>query len=242
LKKSTTGLIRNRAFEDSRPPEGYVFRNGRWRDTNGFDSGFSRYGYTTNGVPFWSLVQQGGAKGSMHLETTGGITEESAYCLRLNVEDVSEGRLGVANEGFFGIGVRQGEDYALSLYARAEDGFSGPLSVRLEDSSGNTCSSEAVVRDVGGEWKQFKATLTASRTDNKARLVITAGSSGRVWLDFVSLFPTKTWKDRPNGLRPDIAQMIADLMPGFVRFPGGCVVEAGNVETAYNWKLTVGPL
>src|SRR5690348_5650909 len=101
-------LIRNRAFEDSRPPEGYAFRNGRWRDERGFDSGFSRYGYTTNGVPFWSLIQLGDAKGSMNLETTGGITEQSAYCLRLDIENIGNGNLGVANEGFFGIGVKQG--------------------------------------------------------------------------------------------------------------------------------------
>src|SRR5580765_433237 len=70
-------LIRNRAFEDSRPPEGYTYRNGAWRNPHGFDSGFSRYGYTTNGVPFWSLIQQGAAKGSMNLQTSGGITEQS---------------------------------------------------------------------------------------------------------------------------------------------------------------------
>src|SRR6266545_4620971 len=84
-------LIRNRAFEDARPPEGYTFRNGRWRDAGGFDSGFSRYGYTTNGVPFWSLVQTGDARGSMNLETTGGITEQSGYCLRLDVEHIGSG-------------------------------------------------------------------------------------------------------------------------------------------------------
>jgi alpha-L-arabinofuranosidase len=61
-------------------------------------------------------------------------------------------------------------------------------------------------------------------------------------MDMISLFPAKTFKDRPNGMRPDIAQMIADLKPGFVRFPGGCVVESTNVETAYNWKDTVGPV
>src|SRR5262245_37982570 len=59
-------LIRNRAFEDSRPPEGYTFRNGAWRNPHGFDSGFSRHGYTTNGVPFWSLIQQGAAKGALN--------------------------------------------------------------------------------------------------------------------------------------------------------------------------------
>jgi alpha-L-arabinofuranosidase len=234
-------LVRNRAFEDSRAPEGYVLRDGRWRDTSprGFDSGFTRYGYTTEGVPFWSLVQQGDAQGAMRLQTTGGITEASAYCLRLDVNDLAGGRLGVANQGFFGIGVKQGQSYNLSLYAR---GDIPTLSARLEDAEEKPCSNEAKIESIDKDWKQFKATLTASKTDSKARLVITAGAKGKLWLDFVSLFPSATWKGRPNGLRPDIAQMIADLKPGFVRFPGGCVVEGGTVETAYNWKLAVGPL
>lgn len=234
--------IRNRAFEDSRAPEGYVFRNGRWRDTNGFDSGFSRYGYTTEGVPFWSLVSEGNAKGQMYLETSGGVTEQSAYCLRLEIEDLAGGRLGIANTGFFGIGLKQNEQYTMSLYVRGDDSFKGPLSIRLEDASGNPCSDSASFEGFETNWKQYKATLKGTKTEHMARLVITAGATGKVWLDFVSLFPVKTWKGRPNGLRPDIAQMIADLKPGFVRFPGGCVVEGGTVETAYNWKLTVGPL
>ena len=232
-------LIRNRAFEDSRAPEGFTLENGRWRDAKGYDAGFAQFGYKTDGVPFWSLVQDGGAQGAMHLETAGGVTEASAYCLRLDVNDIAGGRLGVANQGFFGIGLKPGESYALSLYARGEV---PTLSVCLEDAQGSPCSEEAKLDGIGKDWKQFKGTLTASRTESKARLVITAGARGRLWLDFVSLFPAQTWKGRPNGLRPDIAQMIADLKPGFVRFPGGCVVEGGTVETAYNWKLTVGPL
>jgi alpha-L-arabinofuranosidase len=235
-------LVRNRAFEDSRAPEGYTLRNGRWVDAQGFSAGFSRFGYTTEGIPFWSLVRQGNARGAMHLETTGGVTPQSCYCLRLEVEDASDGRIGVANEGFFGIGVKQGELYALSFYAKADAGFTGSLAVKLEDSAGNACSDEARITGIGTQWTQFKATLTASRTEGKGRLVVAAGARGTVWLDFVSLMPARTWKGRPNGLRSDIAQMIADLRPGFVRFPGGCVVEGGTVETAYDWKLTVGPL
>lgn len=235
-------LIRNRAFEDSRPPEGYTFRNGRWRDERGFDSGFSRYGYTTNDIPFWSLVQTGDAQGSIHLETTGGITPQSAYCLRLEVENPGNGSVGVANTGFFGIGAVQGQSYQLSLHARGGDGFQGPLAVRLENSSGAACSDEITLESIGSTWTTFARTLTAATTESKARLVITAKSPGKVWLDFVSLFPQTTWKQRANGLRPDLAQLIADLRPGFVRFPGGCVVEGGTIETAYDWKLTVGPL
>ena len=235
-------LVRNRAFEDSRPPEGYMLQDGVWRNSRGFDSGFSRYGYTTNGVPFWSLVQTGDAKGSMSVETTGGITPESCYCLRLDVAPGASGRVGVANEGFFGIGVRQGEQYRLSLHARGGDGFQGPLLVRLEDQNGGPCSDEVKIEPIGESWQKVEYLLTGSKTDSKARLVITAGAKGTLWLDFVSLFPAKTWKNRANGLRSDIAAMIAGLHPGFVRFPGGCVVEAGSVETAYNWKLTVGPV
>jgi len=235
-------LVRNRAFEDSRPPEGYSLQNGVWRNPSGFDSGFSRYGYTTNGVPFWSLIQTGGAKGQMSIQTTGGITEQSSYCLRLEVEPAAGGRVGVANEGFFGIGVRQGEQYRLSLHARGGDGFKGPLVVHLEDQNGAACSDEVKIDSIGDTWQKYEGVLNGSKTDSKARLIIEVGGKGAVWLDFVSLFPAKTWKDRPNGLRPDIAEMIAGLRPGFVRFPGGCVVEAGSIETAYNWKLTVGPV
>lgn len=235
-------LIRNRGFEDARPPEGYEFKNGRWQNRQGFDSGFSRYGYTTNGVPFWSLIQRGDAKGSMNLETTGGITEQSAYCLRLDVESVDKGRFGVANEGFFGIGVRQGESYRLSLRARRDAVFSGPVFIRLEDANGEPCSQEVLIDVIFPDWKRYEHVLTATRTEAKARLVISVAAKGKVWLDFVSLFPVKTWKDRPNGLRADLAQMIYDLHPRFVRFPGGCVVEAGSIETAYDWKLTVGPV
>ncbi len=235
-------LIRNRAFEDSRPPEGYVFSNGQWRDERGFNSGFSRYGYTTNGIPFWSMVKSGSADGSMHLETTGGISEASAYCLRLDVANAADGQIGVANEGFLGIGVKEGAAYNLSLHARCADGFNGPLTIRLEDSEGAPCSDEVRINGIGSRWSQFKGTLNGTKTISKARLVITAGSKGKVWLDFVSLFPKDTWKNRPNGLRSDLAQLIADLKPKFVRFPGGCVVDAGTIETAYDWKLTVGPL
>jgi len=221
-------LVRNRAFEDSRSPEGYTFQNGKFRNSGGFDSGFTRYGYTTNGVPFWSVIQSGAAKATMQVETTGGITPESAYCLRVDAEPAADGRAGVANEGFFGIGVHEGEKYHLSLHARGSENFKGPLVVRLEDANGAACSDEVKIDSIGADWKKFEGVITGSKTDSKARLVIEVGAKGSVWLDFVSLFPTKTWKDRPNGLRPDIADMIAGLRPGFVRFPGGCVVEAGS--------------
>ena len=125
-------LVRNRGFEDSRPPEGYRLVNGRWVDPAGFDSGFSEFGYSTDKIPFWELVIDGDARGKVQIETAGGVTPESEYCARLEATDLHNGRVTLANTGFFGVGVNQGSQYELSLYARS-DGSSGPLKFRLED-------------------------------------------------------------------------------------------------------------
>lgn len=238
-------LIQNRGFEDAKPPEGYLFHEGRWVDSlgpNAYDAGFSRFGYFTNGLPFWSLVQDGGAQGSMHLDMADPLTPESPRSCRLEIDQVSPGRVGIANVGFWGIGVKAGDAFKLSFWARCAGVFSGPLVATLETHDGDACSHPVEITGVTEKWKQFQATLTGTKTISDARFVLAAGSKGMVWFDMVSLFPAKTFMDHPNGLRADIAQMIADLKPGFARFPGGCVIEGGTVPTAYNWKNTVGRL
>jgi alpha-L-arabinofuranosidase len=91
-------------------------------------------------------------------------------------------------------------------------------------------------------WKKINATLRPTDTDPKARLQIVLEGKGAVDLDFVSLFPRRTWKHRPGGLRADMVQMLADLKPGFLRFPGGCIVEGSVLERRYQWKTTIGPV
>jgi alpha-L-arabinofuranosidase len=233
-------LIRNRGFEDAKPPEGFTFRNGRWLDARGHDARFARFGYQTNALPFWALIRDGNARGSMSLDMSNPLNEATPRSLRLQIEEPGPGRVGIANRGFWGIGAAQGESYELSFWARSAEGFSGPLAVGLESEDGSPCSKQEKIKGIGANWKKFKARLRATRSDAKARLVITAGSRGTVWFDMVSLFPSRTFMG--HGLRPDLAQMLADLKPGFVRFPGGCVVEGGTIETAYDWKKTVGPV
>lgn len=227
-------LIANRAFESSRPPEGFTMKGGRWKDARGYDSGFEVEPGT---IPHWTRLAETGAEGTMRLEASGGLTEASPACLRLDLPRPA-GRVAVANDGYWGIGLKSGATYVLALHARAEGPFRGGLSVRLEDGTGQPCSDTVRFKGVGSAWQRFDGRLTARRAEPKARLVIRAEGAGPLWLDFVSLMPRETWKG--HGLRPDLAQMIADLKPGFVRFPGGCVVEGGTVETAYDWKLTVG--
>ena len=241
-------LIQNRGFEDSRLPPMCKLENGFVVPprTPHFDTGKPndwrlRWNVTSE-TPAWTLDAAGGTA-SMRLTDTVPLTEATPHSLLIEVKDVPPGReVALRNEGFWGINVEAGASYKLSLYARAEHGFTGPLTARLEGADGHELASAPVAGDLGAEWKKFEVTLTAKAGDPKARFALHFGSTGTLGLDFVSLFPAKTWRDRPNGLRPDLAQMVADLKPGFVRWPGGCFAEGINVDSRPQWKRSIGRL
>jgi alpha-L-arabinofuranosidase len=146
---------------------------------------------------------------------------------------------GLENEGFRGIGVKKDEQYNFSVYARTATGK--PMSLLVElISSDNEVIGEATCETKSAQWQQIKCSIKAIATEAKAKFRITLTTPGQVDLDHLSLFPEKTWKNRPGGLRQDLAQTLADLHPGVMRFPGGCVVEGNTLGTRYNWKNTLG--
>jgi alpha-L-arabinofuranosidase len=155
--------------------------------------------------------------------------------------DAQEGYFGIANEGFRGMGIRRGEKYNLSLSASVYEGESLTLKAEIVGSAGEVLGFTDI--EIGGQgWKKYVSAITAANYDEKASLRLLFTGRGSAGLDLVSLTPSDTWKGRPGGLRKDIAQMIADLRPGFVRFPGGCIVEGRDITNRYQWKATVGPV
>ena len=147
----------------------------------------------------------------------------------------------LTNTGFDGIALKAGEKYDFSLFARIPEGSkSGKLLVRLVDADG-TVQGETTVTVSSRSWKTYKAVLTA-KTSADTRLELRPQSAGEIELDMISLFPQNTFKGRKNGLRPDLAQTLADMHPRFVRFPGGCVVHGDGLKNIYQWKNTIGPL
>lgn len=160
------------------------------------------------------------------------------------VRVVNDGRLlraGLDNEGYRGIGLKQGEDYRFSVYARTPDTKPMKLSIELVNSNGqNLLKKELEVS--GNNWQKLTATLKAPFTDAHARLRVVLLTKGTVDMDHISLFPANTWKQRENGLRKDLAQALYDLNPGVFRFPGGCIIEGNNLATRYQWKNSVGPV
>ena len=143
----------------------------------------------------------------------------------------------LSNAGFDGIAISKGEKYQLSLFSKLK----GKLLVKLVSPEGAVLAQTTLSLN-SPDWRQYKVTLMASGTAPNAHLELLPLSEGRLELDLISLFPDKTFKNRKNGLRPDLAQTIADIHPRFIRFPGGCVAHGDGLGNMYRWKNTLGPL
>lgn len=241
-------LVRNRGFEDARLPptcmleDGFVVPPRTPHFDTGKPNGFRLRWNVTGETPGWRLdAAEGTAR--MQLVDVEPLTPATPHSLQIDVQQApAGGRVALVNDGFWGMHIERGARYRLGVYARTDGTFTGPIAARLEGSDGQPLASASVVSAPGREWTRYEATLTATGTDPKARLALDLGSTGRLWLDFVSLFPEATWKGRPNGLRPDLAELIAAMKPGFVRWPGGCFVEGITIGSRHQWKKTIGRL
>ena len=188
----------------------------------------------------WTAV--GGA--TIQIVRTGLLNDAQTAALRVNTQGATATDLkGVANEGYWGMAVVKDSTYHLSFYAKGDKGFAGQLTARLVSRDGKTILGTAVAEgQVSGEWNKLSVAIRATATDGQAQLQLLSSYAGQLTLDMVSLFPY-TWKNRPNGLRPDLAQLLADTKPSFLRFPGGCYVEGeGSYDNAFQWKKTIGPI
>lgn len=159
--------------------------------------------------------------------------------IRVKINDASGYKL--INKGFRGIGVHENENYRLSFLASNSAGSVTQIHFKLLDEAGKVLGSSSVDL-TKGDWKKYRTEFTAKATSKKASLEITFSGQGEIDLDMISMFPENTWKKRENGMRKDLVQLLADMAPGFLRFPGGCIVEGRTLAERYQWKKTVGPV
>lgn len=187
----------------------------------------------------WKQSAPGDSKGTLQIYdlSTEGDVPNSHY-LRIKVDEPGKG-FGLSNEGFRGIGVEKGKEYTFSVMARRAGGAPAALRVEVLDAQGRALG-QAKVSGFTPQWKRYTATLRATDTDAKARLNVLLEGAGALDVDLISLFPVETWANRPNGLRPDLVKLLKEMRPGFLRFPGGCIVEGRYLEQRYQWKRTIG--
>ena len=205
---------------------------------------------TWNNLTTWELTQRGAGKGKVAIEAAFPLHANNPHYAVIEVNQPGDG-VGLINPGFDGIPIQAGSIYDVSFFAqqlyvggrwdRVKKTGVLPLVIRLENKEGAVLG-ETSFEISAAEWKRYSATITATQTDPAARFVVLVTAQGGIGLDEVSLFPRKTFHDRRNGLRADLAQVIADLKPKFMRFPGGCLVHGNGLGNMYRWKDTIGPI
>jgi len=208
-------LIQNRDFE-------YALSDKEGRDT----SWNSRHSW---------LLQGEGA--SFTIDSINPIHANNLHYATLNT---TQPGARLINSGYDGILLKAGAQYNLSFFAR-NIGHNNTLWVKLVGKN-NTVIAATKQTITSNKWQTYQAVLTATTDADSAWLELQPLSPGTVSLDMVSLFPQQTFHNRPNGLRNDLAQTIADIHPKFVRFPGGCVSHGDGLGNIYRWKNTIGPL
>ena len=224
-------LIRNSSFEDNNPVEGWSL----------VSPGSSE------------LVNKGYLSRTMNTQITGEtdqINRNQHHCLRWDIGWNNEPQIGLANSGYWGIRLDNNTKYKVSFFARKDavfekmgKGFNGTLTVKLESNDGGVYAASDPIT-ISSEWKHYTCELTTSGISSISennRFVIYGSSKGVVYLDMVTVMPP-TYKNLPNGMRIDMAEMQAALKPKLIRFPGGCDVESCSVDSGWNWKKSIGPI
>lgn len=227
-------LVRNRAFADGLPPEGTAYFGGKATTPSGFQVEAPQVG----GLPGWEGWHTCGARAMMQLCHEGARNPRVPCYLGWDIAALPTGAdCAVVNRGYWGMAVQAERRYRYRIIARCAQGYRGCLGVALLHASGARLA-QAETEPLSPAWTCYSGALVCQRGDAQARLALLAQDTGRVEVDYVSLIP----EDAVCGVfRPDLLEMLKALRPGFLRFPGGCVVEGVTLQNAFDWKRTIGP-
>ena len=178
------------------------------------------------------------APGTFTVRTDAPVSPKNPHYLRVEGTDAAQA-FGVMNDGFRGVGIEAGKPYVFSVVARRVG--NGPTGMRVQVVGGlQTVHATAHVDGIGPTWQRHSVTFVPKETQASGRLAVFLDGPGAMDVDLVSLFPADTYKNRPGGLRKDLGELLEALHPGFLRFPGGCIVEGRYLEYRYQWKTTIG--
>ncbi|HPM31505.1 MAG TPA: alpha-L-arabinofuranosidase C-terminal domain-containing protein [Chryseolinea sp.] len=199
-------------------------------------------------LSYWDYITPGFSYGKISVETTKPVHVNNPHYIDLTIEFVGNytefkgvAGVGIKNNGFDLIPIKAGEKYNFSMFAQQISEEPVSLIISLQTPKGNILAEQKFSTS-SKDWKKYAVNLIATFSSDSASLVILATTKGRLAIDVVSLFPKLTFKNRENGLRPDLAQALADIKPRFVRFPGGCLVHGDGLDNMYRWKNTIGPI
>ena len=194
----------------------------------------------------WALIKTGSSNANLSGQTsaeTSMLNNHQNHCIKLEVTSVASGSVGLANGGYWGIKLENNTKYKVSLWVKKGSNFSGTIKAKLESNDGTVYAQSADFKPTTS-WQHLTCDLTVkgiSGVTGNNRFVIDASSTGDLYFDVITVMPP-TWKNRTNGLRPDLGEKLADLKLKYIQFPGGCTAESASMDKCWNWKNSVGPL
>lgn len=237
-------LVQNRSFEEKEMPEGYYVENGRLKPApvHNHETGRVNHGasfhWNNEPVRAWSLQPADESVVSMRLTKDDPMFETAPHNLELTITNADK-PVQLINEGYWGMNIEEGKIYALRAIIRTTPEYKGNIKAKLVTKNGKVIGETSLYIKGTGKWEDELKVIEPTASNNEARLVLEFDAPGKVWLDYVSLFPP-TFNERYNGMREDVAQYLADLKPAFFRWPGGCVVEGISLANRFDWKKTLG--
>ena len=240
-------LVQNRSFEDNTLPAGFSVRGNILVPPPVIDHFTGKVKHIDdrkmrwNNTPVigWKLLAQPSDLSSMKVVDGQPYSSTAPHSLEVFLGN-PQSEVILENGGFHGMNIVKDGNYYFRSIIRCSSDFSGKIEARICSRNGEVLARTPLFPDRGGSWTDTECTMRSLGSDSQASLHIAFSGKGRVWLDYVSLFPKDTYKGRRNGLRPDLAQMIADLKPSFLRWPGGTIVGGITLSTRMNWKKMLG--
>ena len=235
-------LVKNRSFEELEMPEGYYAEGDvlHPKKVCNHISGEVREGsfrWTTEPVPGWTLSTKDAAEMKLTKEQPKFSTAPNN--LKVTIKNAST-PVRLINEGYWGMNLVKDNSYQLRTIIRPASDYKGKVTALLLSEQGEVLASAPVDITAAGQWNDLSLAMQPTATSAKGKLALEFDAPGTVYVDYVSLFPEKTFHDRPNGLRKDVAEILEGLHPAFVRWPGGCVVEGISLENRFEWKKSLG--
>ena len=238
-------MVINRGFEDGNLPSGTTYKDG-------YAIAHSLHCYSNDSINDFKVKwEDGKAMNGWEVSCPDGgnpihrivdnlpLHPATPHALHLELGK-SAGNIQVINNGYWKMALTKDKSYKLTFFLKADAGCDDEMQASLIDENNQQVASRSFSIKKDNQWNQYEGVLTSNATGNKYRLALTFKNKGNVLLDYVSLFPEETFNNRPNGMRKDVAETLAELNPAFIRWPGGCIVEGLTMENRVKWKETIG--
>lgn len=241
-------LVENRGFEEHVLPSSMKYVDGRAVavDARNYEHGNHRkwsipWDMEKKKYQGWSVRANQCKVERMVIEASNPLHKNTPHAMQLVISNASEGsKAQLVNSGYWGMGLKSGEKYDLRFYVKSSD-YKGAITARISDANnGESFGSVTFEPKTINDWTEYKGVITSTGTTGKGELALEFSGNGTILVDYVSLFPRHTFKGRKNGLRKDLARMLQNLRPAFMRWPGGCIVEGATFENRVKWKETLG--